>query len=106
MKYKYITKVQETLILSRSYHKNISISVHIFKINVLFFAMQKSSEIKLWVTGKVESSEVETNSLSKESRIYGSIPRIGPKFRLEYPSNDGVRYSKFEKNTGTVILVI
>ena len=25
--------------------------------------MQKSSEIKLWVTGKVESSEVKTNSL-------------------------------------------
>ena len=66
MKYKYITKVQETLILSRSYHKNISISVHICKINVLFFAMQKSSEIKLWVTGKFESSEVETNSLSSK----------------------------------------
>ena len=26
--------------------------------------MQKSSEIKLWVTGKVESSEVKTNSLT------------------------------------------
>ena len=62
MKYKYITKAQKILILSRSYHKHISVSVHIFKINVRFIAMQKLSEIELWVTGKVESSEVETNS--------------------------------------------
>ena len=76
MKYKYITKLLEILILSRSYHKNISTSVHIFKLNILFFAMQKSSEIKLWVTGKVESSEVETNSLRSTCVIVQLYQRI------------------------------
>ena len=70
MKYKYITKAQKILMLSRSYHKNISVSIHIFKLNVLFSAMQKLSVIKLWVTGKVESSEVETNSLNPAYLFY------------------------------------
>ena len=37
--------------------------------------MQKSSEIKLWVTGKVESSEVKTNNLTKRTDL---ILRVVP----------------------------
>ena len=76
MTYKYITKAEKILILTRSDNKNISVSVHIFKINILFFAMQNLSKIKLWVTGKVESSEVETNSLIFTRHVQHGVEKL------------------------------